>query len=175
MGSSPKYDEGEGSFVLSKWISYFLCGTWWQSWEEEGEDLPHTVILRCATIYTETMSANFIASPLPGPPAPDRIYSASQHLARQQYPAQQQRSATQLTWQRIDLDAIGVPAVCNLPASVVENMKQQWEGKPIQIHTGLQNCIQSEPYYRELAEWKDYLLQVRSDLLKSDLEAVNTL
>lgn len=115
------------------------------------------------------MSANFPASPLPGPPAPDRSYSAAQGLASQhslqQYSAQQQQCATQLTWQRADLDAIGVPAACNLPGSEVENMKQQWEGKPVQVHTGLQNCVQSQLYRRELALWKEYLLRVSQPLL----------
>ncbi len=119
------------------------------------------------------MLANFPTSSLPGPfpSAAGRSYSASQGLARQhslqQYSAQQQQCATQQTWQRADLDAIGVPAACNLPASQVENMKQQWEGKPIQLHTGLQNCIQSEPFSRELAQWKKYLLQVSQRLLSA--------
>ncbi|KAL3137547.1 hypothetical protein ABBQ38_004828 [Trebouxia sp. C0009 RCD-2024] len=48
-------------------------------------------------------------------------------------------------------------------------MKQQWEGKPIQVHTGLQNCIQSETYSRELAQWKEYLLQSAYDRLSVEL------
>lgn len=48
-------------------------------------------------------------------------------------------------------------------------MKQQWEGKPIQVHTGLQNCIQSESYRRELAQWKKYLLQSAYDRLSVEL------
>ena len=117
------------------------------------------------------MLANFSTSSLPGPfpSAAGRSYSALQGLARQHqpYPAQQQPCATQQTWQRADLDAIGVPAACNLPAVEVENIKQQWEGKPIQVHTGLQNCIQSEAYSRELAQWKVYLLQVSQRLLSA--------
>ena len=119
------------------------------------------------------MLANFPTSSPPGPfpSAARRSYSDSQGLARQhslqQYPAQQQQCATQQTWQRADLDAIGVPAACSLPASQVEDMKQQWEGKPIQVHTGVQNCIQSELYSRELAQWKKYLLQVSQRLLSA--------
>lgn len=46
--------------------------------------------------------------------------------------------------------------IYNLPASEAENMKRQWEGKPIQVHTSLQNCLQTESYRRELAHWKEY-------------------
>ena len=115
----------------------------------------------------ETMLANFPSSSLPGPfpSAAGRTFSASQGSARQHYPAQQQQCATQQTWQRADLDAVCVPAAYNLPASEVENMKRQWEGKPIQVHTSLQNCLQTESYRRELAQWKKYLLQVSQQLL----------
>lgn len=111
------------------------------------------------------MLAQFPTSYLPGTslPAAGHHHSEAQDLTRQrslqQHPTQQQ-FVTQQTWQRADLDAIGVPAACNLATAEVENMKQQWEGKPIQVHTGLQNCIQSETYSRELAQWKEYLLQV---------------
>ena len=119
----------------------------------------------------ETMLANFPSSSLPGPfpSAAASTFSASQGSARQHslrhYPAQQQQCANQQTWQRADLDAVCVPAAYNLPASEVEYLKRQWEGKPIQVHTSLQNCLQTESYQRELVQWKEYLLQVSQQLL----------
>ena len=121
------------------------------------------------------MLANFPTSslPCPFPSATGRTYSASQGSARHNslppYPAQQQQCTTQRTWQRADLDAVGVPAVCNLPASEVKSLKLQWVGKPIEVHAGLQKCPQTEQDRRELAQWKEYLLQVSQRLLSASL------
>ena len=81
-----------------------------------------------------------------------------QHSQHQEPQAEQ--PAFQQTWQRADLDAIPAPDYCNLPAFEIENLKQQWEGKPVQLPAGLKSSVQSCLNSCEVAAWKKYLLQV---------------
>ena len=81
-----------------------------------------------------------------------------QHSQHQEPQAEQ--PAFQQTWQRADLDAIPAPDYCNLPVFEIEHLKQQWEGKPVQLPTGLKSSVQSCLNSFEVAAWKKYLLQV---------------
>ena len=108
------------------------------------------------------MSASCSSSSLPGPFGPAGHDSPVSHgINRQQSQHQDpQQPAFQQTWQRADLDAIPVPDFCNLPASQIEYIKQQWEGKPVQLFAGLDSGVQSTSNSPEVAAWKKYLLQV---------------
>ena len=81
-----------------------------------------------------------------------------QHSQHQE--PQSEQPAFRQTWQRADLDSIPAPGFCNLPAFEIENLKQQWEGKPVQLPAGLRSSVQSTSNSCEVAAWKKYLLQV---------------
>ncbi len=108
------------------------------------------------------MSASSFFSSLPKPLCPAGHDSPVSHGINRQLSQHQdlQQPAFQQTWQRADLDAIPVPDFCNLPASEVENIKQQWEGKPVQLPAHLKSGVQSAANSPAVAAWKKYLLQV---------------
>ena len=111
------------------------------------------------------MLASSSFSSVPGPFGPTAGHdSPVSHGIIRQHPQYQKRQLKQpdfqQTGQRADLDAIPVPDFCNLPPYEIEKIKQQWEGKPVQLPAGLNSGAQSTSNSREVADWKKYLLQV---------------
>ncbi len=113
------------------------------------------------------MSASSSFNSLPGSFGPAGHNSPVSHGINRQHSQhhddqdpQPKQPAFQQTWQRADLDAVPAPDFCNLPAFEIENLKQQWEGKPVQLPAGLNSGVQSTSNSPAVAAWKKYLLQV---------------